>query len=398
VVLALASPADAATQVVAPRAAAADLAVDGAGRAFLVTLPAVRERSAAPGARFGPPRTLMRPSRTERVVDAGVAGDGSGVIVVQVVRPRHRRVRVVSFDARGRLGAPVTLSPRGERGDVAAAAIARSGAAVVVWFRHRGGRWRLEAAVRGPASAAFGRPQPISAFVRRPCCTSVSVAIGERGDAAATWTSTMRPAVWAALRGPGNGFRRPQRLATDAADAPRAVVGANGTAVVVYSTQHVPLRRDDGLQLHRARPGGAFGPAEHVNPGGGVTPGAASVAPDGRVVVAWVSGERVRVAEGEPLADTGELGAKVAPRTPAVAAGDGGRAVVAWSQRVPTGRAYREQAFAATVSAPRGAFGAAAALGAPGAAAELSAAQILPGNGALVLWKRRAALVVTRLP
>jgi hypothetical protein len=398
VVLALASPADAATQVIAPRAAAADLAVDSAGRAFLVTLPAVRERSAAPGARFGPPRTLMRASRTERVVDAGVAGDGSGMIVLQIVRPRHRRVRVVSFDARGRLGAPVTLSPLGDRADVAAAAVARSGAAVVVWFRHRGGRWRLEAAVRGPASAAFGRPEPISAFVRRPCCTSVSVAIGERGDAAAAWTSTIRPAVWAALRRPGHAFRRPQRLAPDAADTPRAIVGAGGTAAVIYSVQHVPLRPDDGLQLHRARPGGAFGPAEHVNPGGGVTPAAAAVTPGGRVVVAWVSGDRVRVAEGQPLADTAELGAKVAPRTPAVAAGEDGRTVVAWSQRVPTDRAYREQAFAATVSAPRAAFGTAAALGSPGAAAELSAAELLPGNGALVLWKRRDALVVTRLP
>jgi hypothetical protein len=338
----------------------------------------------------------MRSSRTDRAVDAGVADDGSGVIVVQRLHPR--RVRVVVFDARGGLRPPVTLSRHGERSDYAASAVASSGAAVIVWYRHRGGRWRLEAAVRGPASAAFGRPQPISAFVRRPCCTSVSVAIGERGDAAATWTSTMRPAVWAALRSPGHAFRRPQRLATDAADTPRAIVGAGGTAALIYSVQHVPLRPDDGLQLHRARPGGAFGPAEHVNPGGGVTPGAAAVTPDGRVVIAWVGGDRVRVAEGEPLADIGELGARVAPRTPAVAAGDDGRAVVAWSQRVPTDRAYREQAFAATVSAPGAAFGTAAALGAPGAAVELSAAELLPGNGALVLWKRRAALVVTRLP
>jgi hypothetical protein len=394
VVLALASPADAATQVVAPRAAAADLAVDGAGRAFLVTLPAVRARTAAPGARFGPARTLMPAGPTQHAVGAGVAADGRGVIVVQGTR----QVSAVAFDAHGRLGAATSLSRRGERSDYAASAVAPSGAAVIVWFAHRGGRWRLEASVRGPASAAFGRAQAISALVRRPCCTTVSTAIGERGDAVATWTSTIRPAVWAALRRPGQGFRRPQRLATDAADAPRAVVGANGTAVVVFSSQHVPLHASDGLQLHRARPGRAFGPAEHVNPGGGVTPGAAAVTPDGRVVVAWVSGDRVRVAEGEPLADTGELGAKVAPRTPAVAAGDDGRAVVAWSQRVPSNRRYREQAFAATRSAPRAAFGAAAALGSRGAAAELSAAQLLPGNGALVLWKRGDALVVTRLP
>ena len=93
------------------------------------------------------------------------------------------------------------------------------------------------------------------------------MAIGERGDAVATWTSTSRPAVSAALRSPGGAFRRPQRLARDPADAPQAVVGAGGAAALLYSVQHVPLPPDDGLQLHRALSGGAFGAAEHVNPG-----------------------------------------------------------------------------------------------------------------------------------
>jgi hypothetical protein len=398
VVLALAPPVDAAAaQVVAPRAVGSDVAADDAGRAFLVTLPPVRTRSAAPGARFGPARTLMRSSRAERAVGAGVAADGSGVIFVQTLAPGHRRVRAVTFDARGRLGAPIALSPRGARADVAASAVARSGAAVVVWFRHRGARWRLEAAIRDAGSKAFGPAQAISAFVRRPCCTSVSTAIGERGDAVATWTSSLRPAVWAAVHGAGRAFHRPQRLATDAADAPRAVVGAGGTAAVIYSVQHVPLRAADGLQLHRAVPGGAFGAAERVNPGGGVTRGAAAVTPDGRLLVAWVSGERVHVAEGEPLREVGVLGTRAAPRTPAVATGDDGRAIVAWSERVPTDRAYREQAVAATRRAPATGFGAAVALGSPGRTADPDAALVLPDGGALVLWQRRAALLVTRL-
>jgi hypothetical protein len=396
--LGLAPPAHAAAaQFVAPRAAGAHIAADGAGRAFLVSASAghaaVSARFAAPGARFGPQRTLMRSTRTDRAVDAGVADDGSGVIVVQ----NARRVRAVAFDTRGRLGVPVTLS-RGDRSDYVASAVAPSGAAVVVWFRHQGRRWRLEAAVRDPGSGAFGQAQPVSAFVRRPCCTSVSVAIGERGDVAATWTSTSRPAVWTALRSPGGVFRRPQRLATDAADAPRAVVGAGGTAAVIYSVQHVPLRSSDGLQLHRARAGGAFGPAEHVNPGGGVTPGAAAVTPGGRVVVAWVGGDRVRVAEGEALAAVGELGAAPAPRAPAVAAGEDGRAVVAWSERVPSDGAYREQAVAAMRPAQTAGFGGAIALGSPGRAAQPGAALLLPSAEALVTWQRRSALVVTRLP
>ena len=203
-------------------------------------------------------------------MDAGVAADGSGVIVVQA----RRSVRAVAFGPGGALGRPAALSAPGARADFAASAVASSGAAVVVWFRHRSaGRWRLEAATRAPGARRFGAPEPLSAFVRRPCCTSVSVAIGERGDAVATWSSTARPAVWAALRRPGQRFGRPQRLAADASDAPRAVVGADGAAAVIYSTQHVPLRASDGLQLHRASPRGAFGAAEHVNGGGGVTVG-----------------------------------------------------------------------------------------------------------------------------
>jgi hypothetical protein len=424
VVLLVAAPARAAAaQVIAPRDVAAAVAVGPDGRAFLVspsarpnsgTLSAVRRRSALPGGAFGPSRALMRSSRTDRAVDAGVAADGSGVIVVQSVGGRHRRVRVFTFDAQGRLGSPVALSSHRDSADFAASALAPSGAAVVVWFRHRSARrWRLEASTREPGGARFGPPQPLSAFVRRPCCTSVSVAIGERGDAVATWSSTARPAVWAALRSPGQDFRRPRRLARDASDAPRAVVGADGTAALIYSTQHVPLRAGDGLQLHRAVSAGAFGAAEHVNPGGGVTIGEAVVTAAGHVLVAWcdqVHGDRVHLSEarpGEPLVATAELGTDVSTKRLALAADDDGRAVVAWSQPVSTEPAYREHAVAALRPAQDAPFGPAVALGQPWRAAEPGLARLVPGGGALVVWtgsrlrgpaKRRAALVVTRLP
>jgi hypothetical protein len=426
--LAVAAPATAraATEQVVARDIGADVAVDGAGRAFLVspsarqrsgTFSSVRARSAPPGAAFGPSRMLMRSSRADRAVDAGVAADGSGVIVVQSVRRPYRRVRVVTFGARGRVGTPVTVSSPRDNADFAASAVAPSGAAVVVWFRHHGARrWRLEASIREPGAPAFAPPEPVSAFVRRPCCTSVSVAIGERGDAVVTWSSTSRPSVWAALRSPGRAFRRPQRLAGDASDVPRAVVGAGGTVALIYSTQHVPLRADDGLALHRTVRGGAFGAAEHVNPGGGVTIGEAAVTPAGQVMVAWVdhatgaAGARVRVSEarpGGPLVDAGELGTNVTPQGIAVAADDDGRAVVAWSQLVSTKPAYVEQAVAAMRPAHDASFGPAVALGRPLRAAESQVARLVPGGGALIVWKgsrygrpakRRTALAVTRLP
>jgi hypothetical protein len=407
-------------QVIAARDIGAALAVDGAGRAFMVspsgrhdpvTRAPVRWRFARPGGVFGPSRILLRAGRA---VDAGVAADGSGVIVLQSAQGARRRLRVVTFDAQGRVGKPVAVSPHAERADFAASAVAPSGAAMVVWFAHHGARrWRLEASIRGPGGAAFGRPEPVSAFVRRACCTSVSAAISVRGDAVATWSSTSLSVVWAALRRPGHAFRRPQRLADDASAVPTAVVGANGTAALIYSVQHVPRRTGDGLQVHRSVGAGAFGAAEHANPGGGVTVGAAAITPAGRVLVAWVDrvqGTRAHLSEagpGEPLAATAELGTDVRPESLAVAGDDDGRAVVAWSELVSTDPASLEQGMAATRGAHDTAFGSAVALGPPWRAAAPELARLVPGGGALVVWKglrfggpvkRRAALAVTRLP
>ena len=221
----------------------------------------------------------------------------------------------------------------------------------------RRARWRLEAATREPGGARFGAPRPISAFVRRPCCTSVSVAIGARGDAVATWTSTARPAVWAALRRAGRGFRAAAAAGrATGSTRSRVVVGAGGAAALTYSTQHVPLRATDGLQLHRAPRGGPFGPAEHVNPGSGVTVAAAAVTDAGRVLIAW----RDRCAARACTSPRPRRASRWPPRRArpdvtaerlAVAADDDGRAVVAWSQR--RRRRPREQAFAAMRPAQR---------------------------------------------
>jgi hypothetical protein len=395
----------------AASARADEIVVGASGRAFVVSPgAAVRVRSAAPGAPFGPWRTVVRAGRDERVMDAGVAADGSGVAVLESAA---RALQVAAFAPRGRVERPVALSSDAGGADFAASAVAPSGAAIVVWFRHRDdGRWRLEASVRDAGGAAFGRAEPISRFVRRPCCTGVSTAIGDRGHAVVAWSSTSYPAVWAALRAPGRGFRRVQRLTRSASGAPKAVVGAGGTAAVIYSTQHVPLRASDGLQLHRAG-GGSFGPAEHVNPGGGVTTGDVAVAPSGDVIVAWadkVHGTRVHVSDaaaGGPLSVAAELGSEVSLRAVAVANDASGRAVVAWSQRAASDGSYREQAEAATRGAAGAPFGPPTALGRPWRAAEPQQVRLIPGAGALVLWKgsrydgptaRRTALAVTRLP
>ena len=305
----------------------------------------------------------------------------------------------------------MALSAPGARADFAASAVASSGAAVVVWFRHRGARWRLEAATREPGRARFGAPQPLSAFVRRPCCTSVSVAIGARGDAVATWTSTARPAVWAALRAAGQRFRAPQLLARDASDAPRVVVGDGGAVALIYSTQHVPLRAGDGLQLRRAPAAGAFGPAEHVNPGGGVT-----------IADAAVDARRAR-ARGLARPGARRARAPVRGRAGPAAGGDrragrrrerqahrrGGRRRRARRRRLVAAgpRPVRERVVAALRPAPGAPFARGRRAGPAWQQAEPGLARLVPGGGALVAWnaaryggpaQRRSALLVTRLP
>jgi len=389
----------AALQLAAAASAGAEqLAVDGAGRAYLVRAQpsSAQLRVAAPGRAFGPWRTVVRARPGERVVHAAVAGGARGVAVVQ----RGRTVRMVTL-----AGRQVGSSGAGSA-DFAALAITRGGAAVVVWFRHhRDGRWRLEASVRAPGASAFGAAQPLSRFIRRACCTSVSAAIGARGDAVVAWRSTARPSAWAALRRSTRGFGRAQRLTADAATAPEASMGADGTAAVAYSTQHVPLRAADGLQLHRAV-ADRFGRAVHVNPGGGVTLADVAIAGNGATVVAWldrVHGDRVHVSEapaGGPLAATAELGTAAGPRAIAVDADAGGRAVVAWTERASGG----ERASAALRPAAGAPFGVPATLAGGWRIAEPGQAALVPGGGALVLWTgerttaRRSALAVARLP
>ena len=248
-------------------------------------------------------------------MDAAVASDGSGAIVVQ----SGRRVESSRSTPEAGSGSPSVVS-RGRTADFAASAVGRGGAAVVVWFRHtRARRWRLEAAVRDSGAAAFGAPQPLSRFVRRACCTHVTVAIGDRGDAVAAWRSTLDPALWTSLRRAGESFRPAQRLGEDSSDVPKVAVGGDGTAAVLYSLQRVPVRAGDGLRLQRAEPGGAFGAPEVVNPGRGVTIGETAITPAGRVLVAWVDHPEavVRVSESEPgapLVEAGAIGAGVAPR------------------------------------------------------------------------------------
>ena len=241
------------------------------------------------------------------------------MIVVQsdTARVRRRRVRPARArrHARSRCRAPArapTSRPRGRA-------------------QRRGGRRVVPPPRRGPlapggrdararARAASGAPEPLSGVRAAPVLHER--VRRDRGARRRGRDLDLHgaPRRLGGAAEPGAAFRRPQRLAATRATPPRAVVGAGGAAAVIYSTQHVPLRAGDGLQLHRALPGVAFGPAEHVNGGGGVTVGRRgghARGPRARGLVRPVHGARVHVSEAAPrapLVDTAELGADVRPK------------------------------------------------------------------------------------
>ena len=344
--LVVAAPASAA-QVIAPRDVAARLAVGPDGRAFVVSpsarpgasaLSSIRRRAARPGAAFGPSRALMRPAAGAPLVDAGVAADGSGVIIVQA----HRSVRAVTFGPSGALGSPGRAvgarRARRLRG-VGGRAQRRGGRRVVPPPRRGalapgGGDARARRAQLRRARAALGvRAPPVlhervrrdRGARRRRRDVELHGAPRRLGGAAAPGAA-LRPAAAAGRRRerrPAGGRRRGRRGGGDLQHPARArcarATACNCTArrPRVRSGRPSTSTAAAGVTVGRRR-GHARGPRA----GGLVRPGAR------RARARLRGGADAR--RWPPPPSWAPTCARSASR---VAADDAGRAVVAWSQR-----------------------------------------------------------------
>ena len=263
---------------------------------------------------------------------------------------------------------------------------------------------------------AFGAPQPLSAVrAARRAVRSVSVAIGDRGDAVAAWRSTSDPALWTALRRPGESFRPAQRLAEDSSDDPKVAVGGgwNGGGALQPATRAAARRRRAATAASRARRRvrrRRTGPQPRRR-GDDRRDGGHRIRPRASSRGSIPPGARVRTRVGGRTGSAADRHrANSALRwlrsDLAVAADDGGRAIVAWSEprvggaRVPRasprpcGRPRRERRSARASRWDR-----------RGAPAEPKLVRLVPGGGALVAWtgpiastRARAATAVTRLP
>jgi len=141
---------------------------------------------------------------------------------------------------------------------------------------------------RGGTDGSVGRFRRLARSAGAPAAAS-----GPDGSALVAWTPQDGGPVRVSERAPDGGFGPGRRLGRFADDVVAAAVGADGEQVVLWSSS-------GSLRARVGRPGGAWGPVERV-PGGAATPAGGArvtVAPDGRVLVAWASAV---TREGRPV-------------------------------------------------------------------------------------------------
>ncbi len=249
---------------------------------------------------------------------------------------------VIQIRRRARFGAPfvgpVTLSRRlrnlAARPDAAAA----GGLALVGWTDETHAVALRTLPARGPAVALTTLGEGARVHLR-----GLDVGIAPGGDAVAVWTRDPLPlgplggdrTVRISIRSGATGaWSAPTDLSGPGADHPAVAVAPDGSSIVAWE-------RAGTIEVATGTPAGVFtGPL--IVSGAGARFPAVAVSAAGDAVVAW-AGTAVTVAEragsgafGPPraisasggLPDVANLGA------PAVAVGDGGRAIATWRRRI----------------------------------------------------------------
>lgn len=252
------------------------------------------------GGRFGRPRLLATAAVDASGVPAirgvrlAVSARGEAVVAWRVGRRGGGdRVLVSRRRAGGSFGAPVALG--GPLGDFALA-IGAGGDAVVAW-EHGGRVVRARFMARG--ARGFGRVEDVRS---RSARVALRVAVAPSGRAWIAWTAQRRteggtifPAyVQVAMRPPGaRRFGRARLLArapqTSEPSPPALALAHSGTAIVAWAMHD--WRAPAATQINVARVPQAGGPKvarlarfEAVEPFGNVT---AAAGDDGRATVAW---------------------------------------------------------------------------------------------------------------
>lgn len=357
-----------------------------------------------------------------RLLDCpGVAAAGGAGIVAAPVR--GRALRVSMRDPGGAFGVPARLGPASRDVGPPAAAIAPSGAAVVVWAqtRVRRGtsqfdsdhvRMRILAARRQPGGA-FGAPQQLVPWRTAGLVglAHVAAAIDPAGRVVAAWsrTATARDAefpsyaVEMATAEPGAAFGPPRGLAQDGFQS-------GGPELAVAPDGHMLLAFSDGTAVRALErpPGGsrfarldtrvlAGTPAVAIRSGGGAMVASMTAAGDVEASVRSATGALGAPQRLASTADRGGFGAAVPELVPAplddgnrrarVALAPDGGAVVTFVDPPASFASTRPMAAAGSLS---GGFAPAGRLGSPLRSANGTAALRLADGRAAVAWTDNA--------
>jgi hypothetical protein len=193
---------------------------------------AVRTAVAERGKRFG--RAAKLPIDGLGTAKPVVAVDGRSAVTAAWARAG--RVMAATCSADGGCSRPRPLSRAGETASDPRVAVAADGTAVVAWRSQRG----VAASLRR-GHGGFGSPGRLAELGRGERATSLTVALGPRGDAAAMWTihTPKGDRVEAALRhGAGARFATPSRLTADVGGAswsdPQVAIDPRGRVLAVW--------------------------------------------------------------------------------------------------------------------------------------------------------------------
>jgi hypothetical protein len=361
------------------------------------------------GDSFGPVRPVTVADPFERVWSAGLAADGSAVVLTVRKHAPIQRVRATLVGPDGSRRGPMTLSGRAHAAVHPVLAVAPDGTAVAAWLWHAKPSWLVVAAVRRPGQPRFDAPQILSPPTRpvrhlqpRPW---VHVAAGDGGRAVLTWQiggDAVLPEAPLHVRTAGTdgvfGPDQPLGGAGGLADVGLAV-DPSGAVQVAYLDEHF-AGHEAPSRLHVAQAvAGAplSAPAVLSSGGKGTSSGSqvgATFSADGSATVVWARpGDRYEAGgtlEAFMRPAGGAFGPAQQLATGAVgivlAGGPGASAVVGWMRQAPPHGSPLWSVHAATRPQAGGAFGADQTISASDRNALWPSLAMTPAGDAVATW------------
>ncbi|WP_028062523.1 hypothetical protein [Solirubrobacter soli] len=261
----------------------------------------------------------------------------------ELIRQSEENIEALDASATG-LTPAATLAAGGISGCADAASWAGGGSVVAfaVGTELQDETW-ARAYVREPGQA-WGQSVDVVEPEEGALSTGIATAASPRGDALVAFagvTSKQRATLRVARRLPGGAFTPAETLQSRRTGDPVAPVvhagfAASGEAIVLWTYMPDKEGAERELWAATAPPGAPFGAPQKIDPIASGLPYDLAVAPDGRVLVTFVSGDQLVAAERPPggrfgypflIADTiDEFGV-----VPTVALRPDGGAIVGWA-------------------------------------------------------------------